>query len=42
MLRRQNPRIDTIRGFYPVKRFGKPILHYDTEFGKSILFAKRS
>ena len=25
-----------------VKRLGKPILHYDTEFGKSILFAKRS
>ncbi|MFS9004607.1 MULTISPECIES: dehydrogenase [Streptococcus] len=41
-LRRKNPRINNIRGFFLVKRLGKPILHYDTEFGKSILFAKRS
>ena len=39
---RKNPRIDNIRGFFLVKRLGKPILHYDTEFGKSVLFAKRS
>ena len=38
----QIPRIEIIRGFFLVKRLGKSILHYDTEFGKSILFAKRS
>ncbi|KXT80730.1 hypothetical protein SORDD15_01097 [Streptococcus oralis] len=41
LFQQKNPRID-IRGFFLVKRLGKPILHYDTEFGKSILFAKCS
>ena len=41
-LTRKNPRSYNIRGLFLVKRLGKPILHYDTEFGKSVLFAKRS
>ena len=33
LLRRKNPRIDNIRGFFLVKRLGKPIfLYYDTHY----------
>ena len=39
---KKSPRIDAIRELCLAKCLGKPILHYDTEFDKSISFAKCS